>query len=375
MHSIRRMVRIYVSLIGSVSAALLLGCATQVPIRKVTLPTKVLKVHQSEAFQKTIRATIDKLVIQQVDYSKSLKTRPAPDASRCFASRWERIWTLQRLAALLQTNGGSDVQYNNFIDVFQFFAPVSWGKVEKTLVTGYYEPVLKGSLIRSERFRYPLYALPPTEDLRTLSRKRIDYENGLAGKGLELVWLESDIERFFLHIQGSGVVELENGEVVRVGYAGKNGQPYIPVGKVLVERGLLELSDITMDSIKSVLKILSAADNSEGLAEVLSQNGSYVYFEVRKQGATGSLGIELIPWGSFASDPDKVPPGTIGLVELGGGTFGVMISQDTGGAIKGTQHIDVFTGRGESAGFQAGQMKDRREVYYVARKECSGDDL
>jgi membrane-bound lytic murein transglycosylase A len=249
------------------------------------------------------------------------------------------------------------------------------GKLEPTLVTGYYEPVLKGSLTRNEKFRYPLYSIPPSEELRTLSRKSIDYENRLAGRGYELVWLESDVERFFLHIQGSGVIELENGELLRVGYAGKNSQPYLSIGRALVERGLLELSGVTMDSIKSVLNALPLGGNPGGLAEILSENGSYVYFEVRKQGATGSLGVELTPWKSFASDPNAVPLGSVGLVELGDGRFGLMVSQDTGGAIKGTQHIDVFTGRGENAGSQAGQMKDDREVYYLARKECAKDDL
>jgi len=369
------MSRIALSPIFLIATALLVGCTTQAPIDHVALSEKVVRLYQSDSLAKTARATIDKLVAQQVEFSKSLKTRPQPDASRCFASRWERIWTLQRLGALIQTYGASDLFYRGVLDEFRFYAPTRWGKLQPTLVTGYYEPVLKGSLTRSERFRYPLYALPATEELRRLSRRTIDYENGLAGKGYELVWLESDVERFFLHIQGSGVIELENGALLRIGYAGKNGQPYVAVGKILVERGMLELSGITMDSIKSVLNDLSADGHQGEVAEILSTNASYVYFEVRKQGATGSLGVELVPWGSFASDPDKVPLGTVGLVELGDGSFGVMISQDTGGAIKGTQHIDVFTGRGASAGFQAGQMKDRREVFYVARKECAEDDL
>jgi membrane-bound lytic murein transglycosylase A len=265
--------------------------------------------------------------------------------------------------------------YKNVIREFQLYAPTRWGRLESTLVTGYYEPVLKGSLTPDKRFRYPLYALPATEELRTLSRRKIDYENGLAGRGYELVWLESDVERFFLQIQGSGVIELENGELLRVGYAGKNSQPYVPIGRVLVERGLLELSGVTMDSIKAVLNALPVDKNLGGLAEILSKNESYVYFEVRKQGATGSLGVELTPWGSFASDPDEVPPGSVGIVELEDGAFVLMVSQDTGGAIKGTRHIDVFTGRGESAGGLAGQMKDGREVYYLARRECAEDDL
>jgi membrane-bound lytic murein transglycosylase A len=363
------------SFLSALVAALLFGCATRAPIRKVNSPENVIGLSQSDSLQQAVRLTVRKLLAQQLNSSKTRKTDSVADISRCFASRWERIWTLQRLGALLQGHGATDLSYKDVINNFRFYAPTSWGRTQQTLVTGYYEPVLKGSLVYSERFRYPLYALPANEELRTLSRRKIDYENGLAGKGYEIAWLESDIERFFLHIQGSGVIELENGELLRVGYAGKNGEPYVPVGRVLVEMGVLELSEITMDSIKSALNSLSADGKQNELIEIMSQNGSYVYFEVRNQGATGSLGVELIPWGSFASDPEKVPLGTVGLVDLGGGVFGVMISQDTGGAIKGTQHIDVFTGRGESAGLQAGRMKDRRGVYYVARKECAEDDL
>ena len=375
---IRRMSRISVSLLLSLVTVLLSGCTVRAPLKKVAAPEKIIPCNQSSSLDqlnKAVKATLEKLVAKQEDYSKPLGAGSKPEISRCFASRWERIWTLQRVSALLQRYGVGDELYKNVIREFQLYAPTRWGRLESTLVTGYYEPVLKGSLTPDKRFRYPLYALPATEELRTLSRRKIDYENGLAGRGYELVWLESDVERFFLQIQGSGVIELENGELLRVGYAGKNSQPYVPIGRVLVERGLLELSGVTMDSIKAVLNALPVDKNLGGLAEILSKNESYVYFEVRKQGATGSLGVELTPWGSFASDPDEVPPGSVGIVELEDGAFVLMVSQDTGGAIKGTRHIDVFTGRGESAGGLAGQMKDGREVYYLARRECAEDDL
>jgi membrane-bound lytic murein transglycosylase A len=371
----KTMSRIYVNFLSALTSALLFGCSSQLPIKKVTPPEGIRPFEHSTSLSQAVSATIKKLVSQKVDYSKPLKSGTNSEISRCFSSRWERIWTLQRVRALLQTSGGFEALPWSVLDDFQVYAPSNRGRPERTLVTGYYEPVLKGSHTPNDRFRYPLYSMPASEDLRTLTRRSIDYENGLAGRGYELVWLESDVERFFLQIQGSGVIELPNGELLRVGYAGKNSQPYVPVGRVLVERGLLELAGVTMDSIKSVLNTLPSGGKPGGLEEVLSQNGSYVYFEVRKQSATGSLGVELTPWGSFASDPGAVPLGSIGLVELGDGRFGLMISQDTGGAIKGTQHIDVFTGRGEEAGFAAGQMKDKREVYYLARKECAKDDL
>ena len=320
----------------------------------------MIPFYDAKSLDRAIKLTINNLVKKKVNYGEDNLA-----VSRCFESKWERIWSLQLLSNLLQKHGLTDALYKSIGKEFQFYAPKKYGKIDHTLVTGYYEPVLQGSLTPSARFRFPLYSLPESEELRTLSRRSIDYENGLAGKRYELVWLDSDIDRFFLHIQGSGVVELENGELLKVGYAGKNSQAYTALGRVLVERGLLDLASVTMKSIKATLN-----NHLEVLPELLSKNESYVYFEVRKQGATGSLGVELTPWRSFASDPQTVPIGSIGLIGFGTNVYGIMISQDTGGAIKGSQHIDVFTGRGENAGSHAGQMKELREVYYLARREC-----
>jgi membrane-bound lytic murein transglycosylase len=308
----------------------------------------------------TIKLTSRKLVQFSADRMNSLYSGP-----ECFSSLWERIWTLNKIDALLHDAAipfGTEVLSSNF----DFYVAKNFWGNKPTLITGYYEPVLEGSLFATEQYRYPLYRLPLDNTLRSLTRRQIDYQGMLRGKGLEIVWLKSDIERFFLHIQGSGVVKLTDGRLLYVGFAGKNDKPYVPLGRVLIEQGILERQEVTMESIKRYLQV-----NMNRLPDIFSHNGSYVFFEERQEGAKGSLGVQLIAGGSFASDPRYIPPGSVALVPLNDlGEYGLMVSQDTGGAIRGVDHIDVFMGRGQEAGERAGAMKSKLPVYYLMRKEC-----
>lgn len=263
------------------------------------------------------------------------------------------------------------------------------------LITGYYEPVLRGSRARSERYRYPLYRAP--EDLVTvdlsglypeLANRRLRgrlqgnrvlpyYSRGeievasspLAGR--ELLWVDDIIDLFFLQIQGSGVVRLEDGEQVHVGYADQNGHPYQSIGKLLIERGELTAETASMQGIKEW-----ARRNLDKLREVLNSNPSYVFFRELPDGLPGplgALGVPLTAERSIAVDPRYIPLGAPVFLST---TFPnstkplrrLVVAQDTGGAIKGAVRADFFWGAGNEAGRRAGAMKQQGRMWVLLPK-------
>jgi membrane-bound lytic murein transglycosylase A len=258
------------------------------------------------------------------------------------------------------------------------------------LNTGYFEPQLEGSLTPTERFATPLYKRPA--DLidvslgdfrdtlkgqrtagRLLGTKLVPYfdrgeieDGALASKGLELMWLADPYETFSLHIQGSGQVRLPDGSMIRVGYDGQNGHPYVGVGKLLRERGILGPGQATMDGILNWARTHPA----DGKA-LFRENKSFVFFRrVEGDGPLGSLNIPLTPERSIAVDPLFIPLGApvwlnsrhsdpldpqasaIPFAKL-------MVAQDTGGAIKGANRLDIFFGSGIRARALASSQSQR----------------
>jgi len=264
------------------------------------------------------------------------------------------------------------------------------------LITGYYEPLLRGSRMRTERYRYPLYTRPddligvelnglyPELSHRRLrgklqgskltpyySRGEIDIlQSPLAGK--ELLWVEDIIDLFFLQIQGSGMIRLDNGEQVHVGYADQNGQPYQSIGKTLIERGELTADKASMQGIKEW-----ARRNLDKVRDLLNSNPSYVFFRELPNGLSGplgALGMPLAAERSIAVDPRYIPLGAPVFLSA---TYPnsakplrrLMLAQDTGGAIKGAVRADFFWGAGPDAGRQAGAMKQQGKLWVLLPKE------
>lgn len=210
--------------------------------------------------------------------------------------------------------------------------------------TGYYEPELDGSRTRTAGFSVPLHGAPP--DGTSAARAQID--GTLAG--FEIAWVRDEVDRFFLQVQGSGRLRLTDGTVIRVGYAGKNGQPYVSIGKVLVERGIFG-ADITADALKVWLR----ADPARG-RDLMNENPSYVFFrEVTAEEGPRGTHCPVTALRSLAVDPDHTPLGTPVWVEVAGHAR-LCIAQDTGSAIKGAGRADLFFGTGEMAGRDAGAL-------------------
>jgi membrane-bound lytic murein transglycosylase A len=270
---------------------------------------------------------------------------------------------------------------------------------DQGLLTGYFEPLLHGSLRRTDRYHVPLYLRPPElvdvdlgsfrSDLRgrrIAGRVRGDRlvpfadrasleQGALDGRRLELVWVDDAIDAFFLHIQGSGRIALEDGSELRVGYAAQNGHPYVAIGRELVARGELALEDVTMQSIRAWLEAHPA-----DAAALMNKNPSFVFFrELEGPGPVGSQGVALTPYRSIAVDTAFLP---LGLPVWLDGSWPppvagepdrplrrLVVAQDTGGAIRGPLRADLFCGYGAEAAEIAGRLKHETRLWLLLPRD------
>jgi membrane-bound lytic murein transglycosylase A len=241
------------------------------------------------------------------------------------------------------------------------------------LFTGYYEIELNGSRRRHGRYQTPIYRRPsdPSEATR-YSRAEIE-DGALSGRGLELLWVDDPIDAFFLEIQGSGRVRLRNGATVRVGYDGQNGQPYVPVGRLLVERGVIPRSEATMLTIRDWMN-----RHPEAGAALRRENPSYVFFrELPADGPIGAEGVVLTAERSIAIDRAFIALGIPIWVEAderfasADSIRRLVVAQDIGGAIKGPVRGDLFWGTGSAAAVRAGIMNARGQYYLLVPRDVA----
>ncbi|WP_441351147.1 murein transglycosylase A [Sulfitobacter sp. SK012] len=242
------------------------------------------------------------------------------------------------------------------------FRPVLIDDGSEAMFTGYFEPELDGALSRSSRYQYPIYKMP-NEALSSspwLTRRDILESGVMAGRGLEIAWVDDPVELFFLQIQGSGRVRLPNGGGLRVGYRGSNGHNYRSIGVELVRRGIYDAHQVSAEVIKNWVR-----RNPEEGRELLLHNNSYVFFREVSQvpadkGPLGAMNRSVTTMRTVAVDPAFVPLGAPVWIEKEGKKplRRLMVAQDTGSAIKGSQRADVFFGTGDKAGRAAGELRD-----------------
>lgn len=271
----------------------------------------------------------------------------------------------------------------------QHFRPLRLmdGTKDEGLMTGYYEPRLRGSMRQSAAYPYPLYA-PPEDLVRVELSSAVPELSHLYLRGrLEgnrlvpypsrsqinagdidariLCYVSNDIDRFFLHVQGSGRILLDDNRTLFVGHTDRNGHPYRSIGKLMVEEGLIPKEEISLQSIRSYLEA-----HPEAKKRILESNPSYIFFGLRSQGATGTLGVELTPMHSIAVDRSKIPLGypvyfsaadplTKKPIEA------LALAQDTGSAIRGQVRADLFWGYGKAAEAKAGRMKSPLRLWLL----------
>ena len=271
----------------------------------------------------------------------------------------------------------------------------------EVLYTGYYEPHLRGSLWQSDQYPYPIYARPQdliAIDLSLFSdkykgeeivgrytdhtvipyhdREDIESQNALAGKAEVLAWVNDPIDVFFLQIQGSGKVYLDNGEVINVHYQATNGRPYRSIGQLLIDENKITNEEMSMQKIRAYLSA-----HPEEMEYVLNYNPSYVFFKIEPDGPLGNINVRLTPGRSIALDRTIFPPAALAyintqkpLIDSAGNITGwcdfsrFALNQDTGGAITGPGRADLFWGNGSYAEIAAGHLKYPGKLYFLVLK-------
>ena len=278
-----------------------------------------------------------------------------------------------------------------YSDGYEFFTKYFDAKVlvsnrgDKGLITGYYEPLLYGSRVKTVRYRYPIYKKP--YDLVTVKtdefkkyRYKAKFQNGTyipydtreeieKRDDLEpIVYVDNKVDLFFLHIQGSGRVKLDTGEVLNIGYASQNGRKYVAIGKTMIEKGYLSRDNVSLQTIKAFLE-----SNPDKIDEILNSNPSYIFFSKRNKTATGSLGVSLIAKRNIAVDRSYIPLGMPVFIQTKNPKTKepinkLVIAADTGGAIKGEIRADLFFGYGNKAEELAGLMKEKGRMFILVPK-------
>ncbi len=260
---------------------------------------------------------------------------------------------------------------------------------DEGLLTGYYEPHLHGSLVRTAKYKYPVYKTPLdliVVDLSAIYPKLKNYRLRGRLQGNKLVpyytrkqsksghlraqvlcYVDSKIDLFFLEIQGSGRVTLRDGKTIYLGYDNQNGHRYRAIGRYLVSIGALKLEEVSLQSIRKWLN-----QHPKRVDEVLNYNKSLVFFKEREQPATGSLGVVLTPKRSVAVDRRYIPLGSMLYVDadIKEKRFSsLVLAQDTGGAIKGAVRADLFLGYGKDAMEIAGELKAPLKLWILLPKQ------
>ncbi len=250
---------------------------------------------------------------------------------------------------------------------FQPFLLASNGRSEG-LFTGYYEAEVSGALARGGDYQWPLYS--PPEGGGTPDRAAID-AGALAGRGLEIAWLDDPVDAFDLHIQGSARMTMPDGSHRRVGYAGTNGMPFVGIGRLMLDRGHIGPGEASAQGVKAWLK-----RNPTEARALMQENPRYVFFRwIEGEGPIGAQGVPLTAGRSIAVDPAFLGYGMPLFLETtyatGQPLRRLMVAQDTGGAIKGPVRGDLFWGTGASALAVAGGMKQEGRYYVLLPKNMA----
>ncbi len=243
---------------------------------------------------------------------------------------------------------------------------------ESALITGYFEPEFPGSENLAPGYSVPLYAKPADPDLAAMTRAEID-AGGLYRQAPVTAYLADPVDAFMLQIQGSGRILLPDGNVLRVGFDGQNGQPYTPIGRILVQQGDLPANGVSYQTISAWLK--AHPDQAQSIME---QNARYVFMRPLgplpdDQGAPGAMGVPVTAGRTLAVDPADIPLGLpVYVATTNPVTHAPLdrltIAQDTGGGIHGAQAADIFFGAGPDAEQVAGQMQQQGTLYLLIPK-------
>ena len=287
---------------------------------------------------------------------------------------------------------------------YQVYRSIGRDGKGEVLYTGYYEPHLRGSRVQTEQYRYPIYARPQDliqidlslfkekyagekiiarysnqQVLPYYDRSKIESDGVLEGKAEVLVWVSDPVDVFFLQIQGSGKVYLDNGDVLNVHYHTSNGRPYRSIGKLLIDQEKISVDEMSMQKIREYLNT-----HPHEMTDVFNYNPSYVFFQIESDGPLGNINVKLTPGRSIALDRRIFPKAALCFIEAekpvidGSGDIQgwqhfsrFVLNQDTGGAIRGPGRADIFWGNGPYAEIAAGHLKNPGLLYFLVLKPAS----
>lgn len=285
-------------------------------------------------------------------------------------------------------------ELNTFIrQNFNVYQSKGRAKDREVMYTGYFEPIYMGSLTPTSRFCYPVYSRPSDLVIEQSSkatgrydannmlvpyytRAEIETKNVLQNTAQVLAWLESPLDAYFLHVQGSGRVVLPDNQSFHLNFDAKNGREYKSLGAALIDGGYMTTDEMSMQGIYDFF-----AKNPELCQPILHKNSSYVFFRAETEGPFGSLAVPITPGRTLALDREVYPPGVLCMAltqkpEIGEDNtitqwhpvMRLMLNQDTGGAIKGPGRADFFWGSGQFAAIAAGYMKHTGKLYILLPK-------
>lgn len=379
------------------------GCVATIPPEpareKLNQPMQQLDVYAYPDFSDDLNlAGLADGISRSLEYFQ----RIGPDRTFKFGSDTFSADHIRQSLALfrdfIQTRPSTD-ELQDFIRanyrVYQSAGRDDYGEV---LFTGYYEPHLQGSRYPSSKYTYPIYAKP--EDLISIDlsqfaerfagekivarieenrvtpyydREQIDSEGILGDRAEILAYVADPVDIFFLHIQGSGKIYLDDGRAINVHYHTANGRPYRSIGKLLIDDDKISREEMSMQKIREYLQA-----HPDELETVLNHNPSYIFFKIEDEGPLGSINVKLTPGRSLALDYRLFPKGALvfaetrkpevtgdGKIAAWGDCRRFMLHQDTGGAIRGAGRGDIFWGNGPYAEIAAGHLKHTGRLYFL----------
>lgn len=262
-----------------------------------------------------------------------------------------------------QLNKNSDVLAREFFETHFALKRLGNGRGH---LTGYYEPEIAASRVRTNEYPCPIYARPRDVAAQALTREAIIRDGALDGLGLEIAWLRDPVDAFFLQVQGSGRLIFADGQSLRVGFSAKNGHSYVSIGAELVRKNVFAADEVSADKVKAWLRINGT--------DLLLLNPSFVFFKVldraQDSGPIGAMDRPVTADRTLAVDPAHIPLGTPVWIEFEGQSR-LCVAQDIGSAIKGPNRGDLYCGTGADAGLRAGSLNAEVTMTLLLPREVS----
>jgi len=396
-------IKISVLLISSFFTLFLYGCFGRI-LKPAPEPAALVKLSSSEHPEFVDDMEYDNLehgIRQSLSY---LKKRPGDMKFKFGQDVYETSHMVDSLVKFLEfteKKPSADELRKYINEKYYVYKSTGSNGSGEVLFTGYYEPLLEGSLLKSDIYKYPVYETPSdliSIDLSLFSlkyegekitgrhtgqtvvpyyeRKEIEIGGMLEGKAPVLAWVRDPVDLFFLQIQGSGKILLDNGETINIHYHASNGRPYKSIGNLLIQKKIIPHSEMSMQRIRAYL-----GSNPEDVQDILNYNPSYIFFKTEEDGPRGYLDVKLTPGRSVALDRRIFPLAGIVYIETvkpqvsGNGEIAewikndrFVLNQDTGGAIRGPGRADIFWGNGKYAEIAAGNMQHKGSLYFLILK-------